>query len=61
MQFKKVLMIFSLITCLTACGSITTESDSLNEDSAATSEILSEAIEVTCPFANYTSSPVRVT
>lgn len=57
MKIKNILMIFSLTTCLTACGSITTEPNSLNEDVAATSEV----IEVTCPFANYTFSPVRAT
>lgn len=54
MKIKKILIIFSLITCLTACDSITTKSNSTSED-------VSEVIEVTCPFTDYTSAPVRVT
>ena len=54
MKIKKILIIFSLTTCLTSCNSITTKANTTSED-------VSEVIEVTCPFANYTSGPVRVT
>lgn len=54
MEIKNLLIIFSLATCLTACSSITTASNSSSED-------ISEEIEITCPFADYTFSPVRVT
>lgn len=57
MKIKKILMIFSLAICLTACGN-TTASDSFSED---VSEPVSEEIEITCPFADYASVPMRAT
>ena len=50
MKIKNILIIFSLATCLTSCNNTTTESNTTSED-----------IEITCPFANYTSNPVCVT
>lgn len=63
MKTKMLFMTVLLAACLTACGSITTETDSLDGDVPATSETVSETTEDegTCPFADYTSSPVRVT